>query len=206
MSDTVGTEARRALLEAVRAVLRPLVRRLIAAGVTYPAFSHLAKEVYLEVGRRHFTLDFKQQTDSRVALVTGIPRKEIGRLRRGQAPPRPRRGAHGPLPARVVARWRGGPPYTDAAGRPYALPYDATDRASFTALVGECGGDIPPRAVLDELLRLGTVRLTARDSILLVEAGEAAAADVAQPLAALGHEAAALLESGFARLEEERRR
>src|SRR5262245_18616879 len=71
---------RSALLQATRAVLRPLVRLLIAHGVTYPAFGRLAKEVYIDVGTRHFTLAFKKQTDSRVALVTGITRKEIGQI------------------------------------------------------------------------------------------------------------------------------
>ena len=68
----VGSGPKQALLEAVRAILRPLVRQLIAYGITYPAFSRVVKEVYIEVGTRHFTLDFKKQTDSRVALVTGI--------------------------------------------------------------------------------------------------------------------------------------
>src|SRR4029453_13269695 len=74
--------AREALLRAAAAILRPLVRQLIAHGVTFPAFSRLAKEVYLDVGTRHFTLPFKKQSDSRVALVTGTPRKEIGHSRR----------------------------------------------------------------------------------------------------------------------------
>ena len=83
----VGSGPKQALLAAVRSILRPLVRQLIAYGITYPAFSRLVKEVYIEIGTRHFTLDFKKQTDSRVALVTGITRKEIGQIRRGQTPP-----------------------------------------------------------------------------------------------------------------------
>jgi hypothetical protein len=74
------------LIEALRAILQPLVRLLIANGVTFPAFSRIGKEVYIEVGTRDFSLSFKKQTDSRVALVTGITRKEIGQIRRGQVP------------------------------------------------------------------------------------------------------------------------
>jgi len=38
-------------------------------------------EVYVDVAEQHFALPFKRQTDSRVAMVTGISRKEIAPLR-----------------------------------------------------------------------------------------------------------------------------
>jgi hypothetical protein len=162
------TDARQAMLDAARAVLRPLVRLLIGRGVTYPAFSHLVKEVYIDVARRHFALPFKQQTDSRVALVTGITRKEIGQIRRGQAPPPAMRIAlDHPLAARVAERWLAGPPYTAADGTPHLLAYESPQHLSFVDLVAELGGDIPPRAVLDELLRTGAATLTPRGHVRL---------------------------------------
>jgi hypothetical protein len=190
--------ATRMLLDTVRALLRPVVRQLIAQGVTYPAFSQLVKEVYIDVATRHFTLDFKPQTDSRVALVTGITRKEIGRLRRGQgAVPISKRGGEPPLPARVVARWRGGPPYTNPTGTPYELPYESARSVDFVALVAELGGDIPPRAVLDELLRRGEVRLTPRGNVRLLAAAPAAAADAGE---AAADEVVAAVQRYFGRL------
>lgn len=169
-----------ALLDALRAVLRPLVRLLIARGVTYPACSGVLKEVYLEVARRHFGLSFKQQTDSRIALVTGITRKEIGQLRRGQAPPpAARAGLDETLATRLAARWRAGPPYASDAGAPHLLAYESSERVSFVDLAAELGGDIPPRAVLDELLRLGAVTLTPRGQVRLVQSPTADGAAVA---------------------------
>ena len=188
---------RRALLGAVRAILRPLVRQLIARGVTYPAFSRLAKEVYIEVGTRHFTLSFKRQTDCRVALVTGITRKEIGQIRRGQAarPADAMELAHG-VAARVVGRWRAAPPYAAPDGAALTLSYDrAGDAASFVDLVGEIGGDIPPRAVLDELLRAGAATLTPRDAVRLTAPASLPARDVEAKLARLGTDAAELIEA-----------
>jgi hypothetical protein len=187
----------RALLGAVRAILRPLVRQLIAHGITYPAFSRLVKEVYIEIGTRHFTLDFKKQTDSRVALVTGITRKEIGQIRRGQAPmPSHTIGLESALAARVVGRWLAGPPYADATGAPYLLPYEAPPPApSFVALAGELGGDIPPRAVLDELLRVGAAKLTPRGDVHLAERAYVPTAGIEEKLAMLGTDAAELIEA-----------
>ena len=189
--------ARRALLRAVRAILRPLVRQLIAQGVTYPAFSHLAKEVYIDVGTRHFTLSFKKQTDSRVALVTGITRKEIGQIRRGQARrPTDAMDLASTLAARVVGRWLAGPPYAAADGAPRMLPYErAANAAGFVDLVGEIGGDIPPRAVLDELLRVGAAKLTPRGAVRLTAPAYLPAQDVEEKLGMLGTDAAELIEA-----------
>lgn len=189
------TGASRAVLAAARAILRPLVRQLIARGVTYPAFSRLAKEVYIDVGTRHFTLAFKKQTDSRVALVTGITRKEIGQIRRGQTRRATGAAARGhALAARVIARWLSGPPYTTADGSPYRLGYESAPGVpSFVGLVEEVGGDIPPRAVLDELLRSGQAKLTRRGDVWLPERGAPAARDIAEELALLGSDAEELI-------------
>lgn len=146
---------------AIRRLLRPIVRRMIAYGVSYPAFAELAKQVYVEVAEAEFGLAFKRQTDSRVALVTGIPRKEVASRRR-------RRDAARALPevedtrvTHVIGRWMAGPPYATPDGIPRRLPYESATAASFAGLVREVGGDIPVRAVLDELLRLGSVSLGA---------------------------------------------
>jgi hypothetical protein len=154
---------------ALRRLLRPLVRRMIAYGVTYPAFAQLAKQVFVEVAEAEFALAFKRQTDSRIALVTGVARKEIAQLRR-------RRAAAGELPdieetvvTHVIGRWLAGPPYATPDGTPRRLPYEGTGPRvpSFARLVREIGGDIPVRAVLDELLRIGSAHLGADGDVEL---------------------------------------
>jgi Family of unknown function (DUF6502) len=185
--------SKRELIRAVRAILRPLVRHLIARGLTFPAFGRVAKEVYIDVATRHFALPFKKQTDSRVALVTGITRKEIGQIRRGQTPPpsETARVSYG-LVERVAARWTSERRYLDAQRAPRALPYeDSGQDASFVGLVDEIGGDIPPRAVLDELIRLGAVELSPRGEVRLV--GFVAARGTEEKLAILGSDAAELI-------------
>lgn len=188
---------RQALLRAAAAILRPLVRQLIAYGVTYPAFSRLVKEVYIEVGTRHFTLPFKKQTDSRVALVTGITRKEIGQIRRGQARrPSESVALDDALAARAVSRWLAGAPYAASDGRPRTLAYEpSAGAASFTDLIAEIGGDIPARAVLDELLRVGAAELTRRGDVRLVTAAYIPAHGVEEKLTILGTDTAELIEA-----------
>lgn len=161
MSESPSSHATppRALLQALRHALRPLVKVMLSRGVTFTYASEMLKSLFVEVADRDFRLDGKETTDSRVSLVSGVHRKEVSRLR----------GLLGSgdevvpevvsLGAQVVAQWMGSPPYVDASGQPRPLARFASEGAelSFEALVARVNRDIRPRVVLDEWLRLGVV-------------------------------------------------
>ena len=67
------------------AAARPAVHPL---GLTFPALADLLRELYVNVAEYDFALSGKEQTDSRVSLLTGIHRKEVRRLRGAGAPVR----------------------------------------------------------------------------------------------------------------------
>jgi len=149
-----------ALLAACRRLLRPLVRLLTRAGVTFPILADLVRGLYVEVAVRDLLVDPKARTDSRVSLITGVHRKEIRRLRllprdTDPIPPAVTVGSQ------IIARWVGLPAYTDPSGQPLGLPRAATvpDGPSFDALVESVTTDVRPRAVLDEWLSQGLVTL-----------------------------------------------
>jgi hypothetical protein len=154
---------------AIRRLLRPIVRQLVAYGIGYPSFDQIVRELYVEVAEDDFPLAYKRQTDSRVALVTGINRKEISRLRRLRRDSDRRIEVEDTAVTRVIGRWMGGPPYSDARGRPRPLPYEASraTAVSFARLVRDRGLDVPVRSVLDELLREGIVELKPDGSVIL---------------------------------------
>ncbi len=139
-----------------------MVRQMIAYGFSYPAFAQLAKRLYLEVAEEDFALPFKRQTDSRIALVTGMTRKEIAQLRRQRDTDTDLPEVEDSAVTHVIGRWMAGPPYATPDGIPRRLSYESAtrDAPSFSRLVRELGPDVPVRAVLDELLRLGSVALT----------------------------------------------
>jgi len=154
-------------VQALRRLLRPLVRLLLANQVTFPFLAGLLKEVYVDVAERDFRLVQKAQTDSRVSLLTGIHRKDVRRLR-GASP------SDAPIPTSVslgtaiVTRWTTDEQWLDEAGRPRPLPRQAAGGApSFEDLVGSVSRDIRPRAVLDEWLRLGVAHLDEADRVQL---------------------------------------
>jgi hypothetical protein len=154
---------------AVHRMLRPVVRHLISQGVTHPALVEMLKELYVDVAERDFALPFKRQTDSRLALVTGLNRKEVSRLRRRAKAHPPSVEVEDNLVSRVIGRWMAGPPYATAGGRPHGLPYESerTREASFARLVRDLGVDIPVRSILDELLQAGTVELLPNGDVQL---------------------------------------
>jgi hypothetical protein len=179
---------------ALRRLLRPIVRQMIATGLTYPTFNQMVRQLYLEVAEDDFALPFKRQTDSRLALVTGISRKEISQLRRR------RRGAaempevEETIVTHVIGRWMAGPPYATPDGIPRRLRYESSDpnAVSFARLVRELGSDIPVRAVLDELLHIGSAALLPDGDVELRREVHIPAGDSEGKLVLLGSDTAEL--------------
>jgi hypothetical protein len=181
------------LVNAIRILLRPVVRQLIAHDVSYPALDRVIRHLYVDVAERDFALPFKRQTDSRLALVTGMNRKEIAALRGKRTARSTTRGLEESLVTHVLGRWLAGPPYADKHGNPARLPYEGRARAAtFSRLVRELGVDIPVRAVLDELIRTGTVDLLPDGDVVLRQQGHVVAEDVEAKIGLLGSEPAEL--------------
>lgn len=156
------------LITALRRLLRPLVRLLIAKGVGLGALTELLKEAYVDVALREFPVDGKKQTDSRISLLTGVHRKDVKRLRERPTEKMAAPRAIG-LGAQIVARWLGSKKTTDKKGQPLPLPRksEASGTMSFDALVAEISTDVRARAILDEWLRLGIAHLDKEDRVVL---------------------------------------
>ncbi|MEM7547767.1 MAG: DUF6502 family protein [Pseudomonadota bacterium] len=160
-----GSDARDALfLRALRGVIRPLVRALIAQGVSAPAFYQLIKQTYVEVAEEEFAIDDQRPTDSRITLLTGVHRRDVKAIRDAGE------GGQGDIREKVttlttvLARWRAAPEFTDASGHPLPLRRDG-ETGSFEALARSVNRDIRPRTILDEMLRQ-TIVIEADDGLL----------------------------------------
>lgn len=179
---------------AIHRLLRTVVRHLIAQRITYPAFTQMLREIYLDVAETEFALPFKRQTVSRLSLITGLNRKEIARLRQLRKPLKATVAVEDNLVTHVIGRWMAGPPYTAPDGTPRRLPYES-DRptvASFARLVRDLSVDIPVRSVLDELLRVGVVALLPQGDVELQQEANIPTEDIAAKLTLLGTDAAEL--------------
>jgi uncharacterized protein DUF6502 len=168
----VSLAPRAAIVAALRRMLRPLVRMLVAHGITYPFLTEMLKSVFVETAASEFTLDGQRPTDSRLTVLTGVHRKDIRRLLR-EPEPEPETPPCLTLGTQIVARWLGDRAYCDDMGKPLALPRTPSQGGdhSFAALVESVSKNVRPRSVLDELKRLGVVAIDANDYVHLITSG-----------------------------------
>ncbi len=159
-SDTHTATPSAALVRALRRVLRPLVKLMLARGMTFSYVAELLKTLLVEVADKDFRIGAKAPTDSRVSLVTGVHRKDVSRLRHALNSRAETVPSVVSLGAQLVAVWMGSPRYLDEEGRPQPLPRFVSEggELSFEALVASVNNnDIRSRVVLDEWMRLGVV-------------------------------------------------
>jgi hypothetical protein len=142
---------------AVLKLLRPLCRLLLRHHVPFAAFEELAKHTYVQVALEDFGIPGKKPTLSRASILTGLTRKDVQRLAADTAPERAASDEGYNRAARVLSGWARDAEFHDDQGTPRALdPLEGPH--SFAVLVRRYSGDMPARAVLDELLRVGAVR------------------------------------------------
>ncbi|MDH5287935.1 MAG: DUF6502 family protein [Betaproteobacteria bacterium] len=149
-----------ALIAAVCRMLHPLVRYLVSVGISYPVFAEMLKRVFLDAARAEAQAAGGRLTDSRLMLLSGVHRKDIRRLSR-ETPEDAGVPALHNLGTTLVARWLSDPAYADEQGQPAPLARSAArgGALSFPALAQSVSADVRPRAILDELVRLGVVRI-----------------------------------------------
>jgi len=156
MTDSV----RLGLLAAYRKLLQPLVRILIRSGISFGETAEVLKTVFVEVAARDFDLPDRKTSISRIAIITGLSRKEVSKqqaiLESGELDV----DSNLNRVTRVLEGWHTDPTFTGPYGMPMELPFESPTSASFASLVRKHSGDMAPRAMLDELIRVGAVEQT----------------------------------------------
>lgn len=180
------------LSSATLRLLRPLVRILLRNNVSHRTFTDLAKQVYVEVANAEFGISGKKQTVSRIAILTGLTRKEVQRLLRPLPASRSMEDKQYHRGSRVITGWLRDRKYGDGKGHPRPLSIEGKG-ATFSALVKSYSGDIPVRAVLDELLWVGAVKQLKDGRICLVSRGYIPQKGSAEKLQVLGSDTADLI-------------
>lgn len=185
-----------ALHTALATLLRPLFRLLLRHQVSFGAFEELAKRVYVEVALNDFGIPGKKPSISRASILSGLTRKEVQRLLStsdGMSNSRALDSERYNRAARVLTGWVRDSQYLDAKGQPKALSVDGDD--GFAALVRRHSGDMPARAVLDELERVGAVHRRDDGLIELLARAYVPRSSPADKLAILGSDVADLIET-----------
>ena len=188
-------DVREGLVEAVAGVLRPLAKRLLAAGVPFGRVEARLRELFVQVAETELALPGRRQTDSRVALVTGINRKEVRRIRSADHTLVAPRSFTMNQSASLISRWRTDRETSDRSDRPRPLPYQAERGPSFMKLARKVTGDLAPRILLDELVRSGAAEIRPDDVIVLKGDSFVPRVDTADKLQILAEDPAELVET-----------
>ncbi len=144
------------VLKAFQLVLRPIVKILLRYGIGYNEFAECVKTAYVDIGSSDFGIRGRPTNISRVAVMTGLTRKEVRRLRtKIEAGDDTLTVRTTPI-TEILTRWYSEPDFLDEGGRPLTLHF-SEGTSSFSELVRRFGGDVPAGAMRTELKRMGLV-------------------------------------------------
>lgn len=138
--------------------MRPIVRFLLRHGVTWDEFSEISKDMYVDVARQEYGIQGRPTNNSRVAMMTGLSRREVARVRdrllEDLESPLERRGNR---ISQILTGWHVDEEFTDDNGQPIDLPATGPS-ASFSSLLKRYAGDLPHSAIRKEMLQLGLIQ------------------------------------------------
>ncbi len=149
---TIDTDPKIAVMRAFRMMLRPVVRLLLRSGVTWREAAEACKKVFVEVATSDYGLHGRPTNISRVAMLTGLSRREVSKLRSQVVTEHGNELEYMNAATRVLSGWHLDAEFQDAHARPLELPLEG-EGASFATLARRHGRDIAPVTLLRELLR-----------------------------------------------------
>lgn len=168
----MNSEIQQRLLRSVFALFMPMARLMLRYGITFDLFSDVAKEAFVRAAFSETDGRGRGINASRVAVKTGISRKEVSRIRdlieSGETTLDQRGMDRSGPPAKVLHAWHTDPRFADAKGVPRALEFDGSE-VSFAAIVRAVAGDVPPGAVRAELRKAGAILDTDTGNIIAVK-------------------------------------
>ena len=141
------------VIQSCRHLLRPIVRFLLRQGVLWSDFAELAKETYVEIARAEYGIEGRPTNNSRVAMLTGLSRREAARVRDVLLEVVPQHDERqGNRIAKILTGWHTDPEFTAPDGTPREL-----SSVSFEILLNCYAGDLPHTAVRKEMINHGLV-------------------------------------------------
>lgn len=154
----------------LRSILAPIARLMLRNGITYREFCQVSKEVFVEAASKEYGIRGRDTNISRVAVLTGIDRKEVKRVKDSlqdaslvqQVQQKQDRIT------RVLSAWHLDSRFTGDSGTPLVLDFDHPEK-SFKLLTQQYAGDVPARAFLKEMIRVGVAEVNHEDQVTVLK-------------------------------------
>jgi len=135
----------------------PLTEILLHKGVVYSEIAQILKQVYVSVAEQNLLKSEGKATTSRIAITTGLTRKDVAALRK-TSPGVETVSAKYNRATRVINGWQQDEEFCTTGGFPAVLAING-DEKSFEALVNRYSGDMTSKAMLDELESTETIKI-----------------------------------------------
>lgn len=180
------------LSQAIANVLKPLVKLLLRNGIACNAACAMLKTIYVQVAQEDFQIPGKKQSVSRISTLTGLTRKEVSTALNSSAADLSAMTQEYNRAARVITGWIRDQDFQTSNGQPKELDPEQ-GRLCFKELVKRHSGDIPPRAIADELMRVGAIETTKSGKLRLIAHAYIPEKDVDRKLHILGSDVADLI-------------
>ena len=137
------------------AVVKRLAAILLPLGFGLGDFLQTAKSAFVAAAADQIRAGGDRVSTSRIAAITGLSRADVANIRLNRTSSK--LGSGQQRTARVMHGWFTDANFVDLTGR--AMPLEIEGTISFAELVRKFSGDVPPRAMLRELLVAGMVEL-----------------------------------------------
>ncbi|MBF0197131.1 MAG: hypothetical protein HQL32_05455 [Planctomycetes bacterium] len=171
-------------------LLRPIVKVMLRNGIPLEAFNRILKKVYVEEAKNELQIPGKKLSHSRISVVTGVPRKDIKKILESPLSSKDHFIHQFNRASRVITGWIHDGQFLHE-GKPADLEMEG--EKGFEELVKQYSGGVPPKAILDELLRIGSVRKIEDGKVRLVSYGYVDNEDQLQAFMKMSQQAGDLL-------------
>ena len=157
------------VIKSCRYLLLPVVRFVLRHGVTIAEFEELTKDAYVEVARQDYGIDGRPTNNARVAMLTGLSRREVAKVR-----DRLLEGglladdSQGNRISQILTGWHVDTEFTDKNGQPKVLPATGP-KGSLPSLLKRYAGDLPHGAIRKEMQQRGLIEEQADGSFRVMK-------------------------------------
>ncbi len=184
------------LYHVIYKLLHPVVKILLRKGIAFGEFSQVVKRVYTDVAEQVLIESEGKATSARISIMTGLTRKDVGMLRKTTNEPDVVNHVSQKYnrSVRVISGWLEDKEFCSDEGYPRTLEIHG-ESGSFESLVTQYSGDMPVRAMLDELERVGVLEKIGDQHVSLLRHAYIPEGDEDDKLLILGEDVPLLVET-----------
>jgi hypothetical protein len=151
--------ARAQLIFSFRKILKPLIRILLRAGITYEDFREVIKGAYVEAAVRDGIRGHPgAPTKEAYSAYTGVPVEDVANLISDDSLLAPPDVTNEAIITEVLHLWCTDTDYVGPYGLPLELDFDDTPERNLTVLINRSAPDADPKVILQEMLDYSVIK------------------------------------------------